>query len=113
MKVYKGYISHGRRMCQVEHTSTELYFLRPHKSISFHSPEFAWGYDGNGPAQLALSMLVDHLGGESVPGVRAKAEKLYQQFKAECIQKLPGRDGWTITSDEIERWISETQACGQ
>jgi len=48
-----------------------------------HSPDgFCWGYNGSGPAQLALAILL-HLFDESV------AKKHYQTFKFAFVSKLP------------------------
>lgn len=66
--------------------------------IRNHSPTgFEWGYNGSGPAQLALAILLDFAGGEI-------AEKLYQDFKWDMVSTLP-RDEWTITSQGILDWF--------
>ena len=66
-----------------------------------HSPGgFEWGYGGSGPAQLALAILLDFTGDEKL------ASNLHQHFKAEKIATLPG-GSWTITGNEIERWLAE------
>src|SRR4029077_19293479 len=41
--------------------------------------DFGWGYNGSGPAQLALAILTDYFGAK--PGARALAEALYEPFK--------------------------------
>ena len=67
-----------------------------------HSPTgFCWGYGGSGPAQLALAILMDHLGDTE----RAKA--LYQDFKWKVIAKLPMDEDFTLTDEQIESAISE------
>ena len=49
------------------------------RSIIDHSPDgFEWGYNGSGPAQLALSILLLFTD-------RDTAVRLYQQFKSEII----------------------------
>jgi hypothetical protein len=58
---------------------------------------FAWGYNGNGPAQLALAMLTDYFGAN--PGGKALAEALYQPFKCSVIVALPAC--WKMNFDEV------------
>ena len=49
--------------------------LRPRLDLRNHSPTgFAWGYNGSGPAQLALAILADCY-------VDKTALRYYQQFK--------------------------------
>jgi hypothetical protein len=47
------------------------------------STGFAWGYNGSGPAQLALAILIDYF--PTKPGGKALAEALYQPFKFTVI----------------------------
>ena len=62
-----------------------------------HSPTgFEWGYEGSGPAQLALAVLADHLGEDD------KACELHHNFKRGVIAKLR-RNGWTLTSEDVEK----------
>jgi hypothetical protein len=71
--------------------------LNPRLDLWNHSPTgFEWGYAGSGPAQLALAILVDHLGDNE------QALNLYQRFKWAVVAELPHRE-WILTSDEIER----------
>jgi len=58
---------------------------------------FAWGYNGNGPAQLALAMLTDYFGAN--PGGKALAEALYQPFKCSVIVALPAC--WKMNFEEV------------
>jgi hypothetical protein len=55
---------------------------------------FAWGYNGSGPAQLALAILTDYFGAK--PGAKALAEALYEPFKFVVIAVLP--ECWKIAS---------------
>lgn len=66
-----------------------------------HSPTgFEWAYNGSGPAQLALAILVDHLGFED------RALQVYQEFKADVVAKLP-REGWVLTVEQVAQWIEK------
>lgn len=64
-----------------------------------HSPTgLEWGYGGSGPSQLAWCILREC--GLTQP----QAAKLYMQFKAEVIAKLP-HDGFTLTTNEVMNWV--------
>lgn len=61
-------------------------FLTPERSLKLrnHSPTgFNWGYDGSGPAQLALAVMLELFDKET-------ALKHYQDFKFVLIGSLPG-----------------------
>ncbi|MDR1306030.1 MAG: DUF6166 domain-containing protein [Treponema sp.] len=63
-----------------------------------HSPTgFNWGYEGSGPADLALNILSVFIGQEA-------AESLYQDFKWEFIAPMPYQGG-TISRDTILNWV--------
>lgn len=63
-----------------------------------HSPDgHEWGYGGSGPAQLALDLLWDHLGGEP-------PSELYQRFKESVVAEFP-HDGWMLRSSDIAGWL--------
>lgn len=71
----------------------------PH--IVRHSPDgFQWGYGGNGPADLALSILCDCL---SVP----LAHKYYQAFKRKFIEPLDRK--LYIKESDILLWIGKQE----
>ena len=61
------------------------------------STDFSWGYNGSGPAQLALAILTNYFGAK--PGGRALAEALYEPFKFTVIAVLP--DCWEIDFEEV------------
>jgi uncharacterized protein DUF6166 len=68
-----------------------------------HSPTgFEWGYEGSGPAQLALAILADHLAEDD------RACELYQEFKRRIVARLP-RGGWSLTSQQIEAALKAVQ----
>lgn len=77
--------------------------LNPRYDIRNHSPDgFEWGYFGSGPAQLALALLCDVLGGDK-PATEL-AQKLYQEFKADVVASLSG-DRWRLPAEDIRDWI--------
>jgi hypothetical protein len=74
--------------------------LRPSLKVRRHSPTgFAWGYEGSGPAQLALAILL-----ESGCGT-ATAELLYQDFKRKFIARFP--QGAFVTHIDVDQWVKE------
>ena len=77
--------SRGRRD---EHARIDIdgrkHRLRWRTDLFNHSPTgVAWGYEGSGPAQLALAILADALGDDE------RAVRLHQDFKRRVIAKLP------------------------
>ena len=75
--------------------------LEPRLDLRDHSPTgFGWGYGGSGPAQLALAILAD------VTGDPELALSLYQDFKWECIAKLPQGQPWTLHQLRIRAWLA-------
>lgn len=63
-----------------------------------HSPTgFEWGYQGSGPAQLALAILIDCLGAYW-------AENVYQAFKRDIVANLPKDQEWSLAWLEINNW---------
>ena len=63
--------------------------------VIMHSPTgFEWGYNGSGPADLALSILANYLNDEDA------ARDLKGVFKEEVIARLPAT-GWILTEDAL------------
>ena len=80
--------------------------LKPRLDLFNHSPDgFAWGYGGSGPAQLALALLADVFHGE--PEGDAHAVNLHQNFKFAMIGPLDQKTGFTMTEEEIKRWVDQ------
>lgn len=76
--------------------------LRPEagQAIMNHSPDgFNWGYGGSGPAQLALSIVLEITG--TISG--------YQSFKWDVIARLKqGEDfQYILSDDELKKIISK------
>jgi hypothetical protein len=98
----------GKRMddgsCMVW-TSTDDIKWRPlslRLNLWNHSPTgFEWGYNGSGPAQLALAMLYE------VTGDKERSIDLHQQFKREVVARLPKHE-WYFRGLVVEAWILAT-----
>lgn len=80
--------------------------LDPATHMVNHSPTgLEWGYAGSGPAQLALALLVDHLGDPEA------ARSQHQLFKFHIVQHLP-YDRWELTSAEIDEALEAITRAG-
>lgn len=91
MKTYHGW----RSGCAVDVTVNGRP-LNPRFDLWNHSPTgFEWGYNGSGPAQLALALLADYLANDE------EALDCYQRFKFAVIAGLRGN--WTLTGREIDQ----------
>ena len=85
----------GRREGHAAIVTVDGRRLNPRFDLWNHSPTgFEWGYNGSGPAQLALALLADHCQDDE------QALNLYQRFKWTVVAGLPYR-GWTMTGDDI------------
>ena len=61
------------------------------QKIRNRSPDgFNWGYGGSGPAQLALTLIIEAANALNIPKV--KALPYYQTLKWEFVANLPGSD---------------------
>jgi Family of unknown function (DUF6166) len=90
MKTYVG----GRSLAGAEVT-VDGAALDPRFDLKRLSPTgFEWTYEGNGPAQLALALLADHLGDDG------RALVLYQPFMRAVVAELD--NSWELTSADID-----------
>lgn len=71
----------------------------PSQDIYNHSPDgFAWGYNGSGPSQLALAILL-HFADKQF------ALKNYQQFKSDVIAAQPMHNDLHLSNKVVHDWI--------
>jgi hypothetical protein len=90
MKIYEG----GRGLAGAEVT-VDGAPLDPRFELRRFSPMgFEWTYEGDGPRQLALALLCDHLGDP------ARALALTEAFMREVVAELD--NAWVLTSEDIE-----------
>lgn len=112
----------GRRLAGgVEVVVREDGTKRPLGHVVLHSPTgLEWGYGGQGPADLALSILADYFGetaripapqrknGLLIPNVdaieRTRAWQWHRLFLWEVIVSLP-RQEFALGSNEIASWL--------
>jgi hypothetical protein len=75
--------------------------LDPRFDIGRFSPTgFEWTYEGDGPRQLALALLADHLGDP------ARALALSDWFMHEVVAVLD--NAWQLTGDEIDETLQHS-----
>jgi len=87
--------------------------LNPRTDLMNHSPDgLEWGYQGSGPAQLALAILAHHFGlpvpaprgalalGADTPEIRVI--RLHQPFKVATVARFPRHASWSLTTDEVD-----------
>ena len=90
---------HGTADCSVLVQAPGGAYPLPHKVR--HSPTgYAWSYGGSGPADLARSLLWDHLG-------REPSAALYQDFKWDFVARF--HETWTLKAEEIDAWLSKRE----
>lgn len=100
MSIYKGTFSTAN-WYQVTKDDKEFSPV-PSQKLYNHSPDgFAWGYNGSGPAQLALALLLDITGDSKLSLTH------YQQFKRDVVSMFY-KDKFEITSKQIVNWLINT-----
>jgi Family of unknown function (DUF6166) len=93
MKIYEGGRSLDGAVVTVDGAP-----LDPRYALKRFSPAgFEWTYVGDGPRQLALALLADHLGDD------AKALALTENFMRDVVAELD--NAWRLTSDELQMAI--------
>ncbi len=90
MKTYEG----GRGLAGAQVT-VDGAPLDPRLDVKqFSRMGFEWTYEGDGPRQLALALLCDHLGDPQ------RALALTEAFMREVVAELD--NAWLLTSEDIE-----------
>ena len=90
MKTYEGGRSLDGALVTVDGVP-----LNPRFDLKRYSPAgFEWTYEGDGPRQLALALLADHLGDD------ARAVALTERFMREVVSVLD--NAWLLTSADID-----------
>jgi Family of unknown function (DUF6166) len=68
----------------------------------FTSWGFEWTYEGDSPQQLALAVLIEHLGD------KARALRLCDPFMRKVIANLD--NDWVLSATDIDKAIKEIEA---
>jgi hypothetical protein len=94
MRIYEG----GRGLAGAEVT-VDGTPLDPRFDLRRFSPTgYEWTYEGDGPRQLALALLADHLGEPQ------RALALTEAFMREVVARLD--NAWVLTSEDIDAALS-------
>ncbi len=94
MRTYRG--RNGHEVAWRAADSERWRLLGRRLDLRNHSPDgFSWGYEGSGPAQLALALLAH------VTGDDRRSLASYQQFKRRVIGRLDMNAGWQMSSDAV------------
>jgi hypothetical protein len=97
MKLYEGGRGLGGAQVTVDGAP-----LDPRFEVRTYSPAgYEWTYEGDGPRQLALALLCDHLGDPQ------RALALVEPFMTHVVAQLD--NAWELTSEEID---AELRALG-
>jgi hypothetical protein len=90
MKIYEGGRSLDGAVVTVDGAP-----LNPRFDIKRFSPMgFEWTYEGDGPRQLALALLADHLGDPH------RALQLTENFMRNVVAELD--NAWRLTTEDID-----------
>ena len=100
MKIYEG----GRGLAGAEVT-VDGAPLDPQFEVKVFSPMgYEWTYEGDGPRQLALALLCDHLGDTQ------RALALTEDFMRDVVAELD--NAWLLTTEDIEGAVARMQPKG-
>lgn len=99
--IYRGSVRKDGMFVTINQRPLNLYL-----NIMNHSPTgFAWGYQGSGPAQLALAIMVSEYGQDL-----HDHPVHYQEFKREVVAELP--DTFTLSSLDVCNWVVKHMKSG-
>lgn len=88
----------------VNEHATAPYPLPLRLDLRNHSPTgFSWGYNGSGPAQLALALLTHATGDPNT------ALEYYQQFKDRVIARLPQNKVFRLGKQQVLEHLEAIQ----
>ena len=116
-KIYRGKRGeHSVEVCVLVIDRRKKKRVRALRHIPFHSPAgFEWGFQGSGPADLALAILVDYfrerpphtgwLAGEKFSRwtVNSRAFTHHQDFKREILAQFG--DEWELSGLQLDTWL--------
>lgn len=74
--------------------------LKSYRDVADISEYFNWGYEGSGPAQLALAICCDALGVE----IGSRMD-VYENFKRDYVANWGPQ--WRITDRAVKKWYKD------
>ncbi len=118
-KTYTGTRSSNGVVVEVVMNHKGKVHKRKLKHVAYHSPAgLEWGYHGSGPADLALSVLVNYFNEHSPKegwmvrkrfdhwAEHSQAWKHHQSFKRYFVAYFDYQR-WELTDTQIEKWLDE------
>jgi hypothetical protein len=76
-----------------------------------HSPDgFSWGYEGSGPAQLALAIIAHYLNTNKIANADRIAVDLHQAYKLEVVSQWPTDFEWELDGGDVDTWVANKLA---
>ena len=105
-RIFRGKYVEGVRLVEVVQGERVLLLpLKPSIQIAEYSPEgFNWGYEGSGPAQLALGILYE------VTGNAELSRSYYQLFKWDHVSQWD--EHFEMRESEVLEWLRDVGAVG-
>ncbi len=100
MKIYEG----GRGLAGAEVTVDGAPLDPCFQVKSFSPMGYEWTYEGDGPRQLALALLCNHLGDSQ------RALALTEAFMREVVAELD--NAWLLTTDDMEEAVARIGQTG-
>jgi len=95
------YIPDGEHHVFVEDADGNQRELLTYEEVRSHSPDgFCWGYNGSGPSQLALVIMIETFDSMDL------ALRYYQKFKDSVISKKPMDLNFRLTETEVQEWMT-------
>ena len=87
------------------HDGADQWLLKD-ASDPWERPDFAWGYHGGGPNELANSLLTDATGGLSAfAGSEEPFRTASRAFVDEVVSKLPCEDDFELSRRDVWHWL--------
>jgi hypothetical protein len=97
MKHYKG----DRTIDGIEVLADEQPLDQQLAVAQYTDQGFEWSYEGAEPQQLALALLVDHLGDPE------QAKKLCEPFMKAVVARLDNT--WSLTANDIDQALAQLE----
>lgn len=90
----------GEKVYLIDEENIDIRLISPLRSqnVERFSDDFAWGYSGDGPSQLALALLLEVTNDEKL------SVELCLSFRERFIEGIE-ENCWAFTAELIQGWI--------
>ena len=93
---------HVCKVYLIDEENMDIQLLLPSRSVGVHrfADDFSWGYSGEGPFQLSLSLLLEITDDKklSLELCLSLTEDLIAELQTNC---------WVIDADDLQNWITD------